>query len=130
MIRTDNGVPFASAHAIYGLSNLSVWWLRLGIAIERSTPGHPQDNGRHERMHRTLKADATKPAAANVLQQQARFDTFVTRHNQERPRQALGLKMPADVYTRSARIYRGLEVLTYPFHDHTLTVTHCGRICF
>ena len=130
VIHTDNGVPFASAHAIYGLSKLSVWWLRLGIAIQRSTPGHPQDNGRHERMHRTLKAEATKPAAANVLQQQARFDTFVTRYNQERPHQALGMKTPADVYTRSPRVYRGLDDLTYPFHDHTFTVTHCGRICF
>jgi putative transposase len=130
VIRTDNGVPFASAHAIYGLSKLSVWWLRLGIAIERSAPGHPQDNGRHERMHRTLKAEATNPAAANVLQQQARFDTFVARYNQERPHQALGMKTPADVYARSPRVYRGLEDLTYPFHDHTMTVTHCGRICF
>jgi putative transposase len=129
-IRTDNGVPFASAHALYGLSKLSVWWLRLGIQIERSKPGHPQDNGRHERMHLTLKKDATKPAAANVLQQQARFDTFVAQFNQERPHQALGMKVPADLYTRSARVYRGLEDLTYPFHDQTIAVTHCGRICF
>jgi putative transposase len=129
-IRTDNGVPFASAHALYGLSKLSVWWLRLGIQIERSKPGHPQDNGRHERMHLTLKKEATKPASANVLQQQARFDTFITQYNQERPHQALGMKVPADVYTRSARVYRGLEDLTYPFHDQTIAVTHCGRICF
>jgi putative transposase len=130
VIRTDNGVPFASPHALYGLSKLSVWWLRLGIQIERSKPGHPQDNGRHERMHLTLKKEATKPAAANVLQQQARFDTFITQFNQERPHQALGMKVPADVYTRSARVYRGLEDLTYPFHDQTIAVTHCGRICF
>jgi putative transposase len=129
-IRTDNGVPFASAHALYGLSKLSVWWLRLGIQIERSKPGHPQDNGRHERMHLTLKQEATKPAAANVLQQQTRFDTFVEQYNQERPHQALGMKVPADLYTRSARVYRGLEDLTYPFHDQTVAVTHCGRICF
>jgi putative transposase len=129
-IRTDNGVPFASAHALYRLSKLSVWWLRLGIHIERITPGHPQQNGRHERMHLTLKKDATKPAAANVLQQQARFDAFITRFNQERPHQALGMKVPADLYTRSARVYRGLEDLTYPFHDGTFTVTQCGRICF
>jgi putative transposase len=129
-IRTDNGVPFASAHALYGLSKLSVWWLRLGIQIERSKPGHPQDNGRHERMHLTLKKEATKPAAANVLQQQARFDAFVDQFNQERPHQALGMKVPADLYTRSARVYRGLEDLTYPFHDQTVAVTHCGRICF
>jgi putative transposase len=129
-IRTDNGVPFASAHAIYGLSKLSVWWLRLGIAIERIKPGHPEQNGRHERMHLTLKKEATKPAAPNVLQQQARFDAFVELYNRERPHQALAMKVPADVYTRSPRVYRGLEELTYPFHDATVTVTHCGRICW
>jgi putative transposase len=130
LIRTDNGVPFASAHALYGLSKLSVWWLRLGIQIERIKPGHPQQNGRHERMHLTLKKEATKPAASNVLQQQARFDAFVERYNQERPHQALGMKVPADVYSRSPRVYRGLEDLAYPFHDRTATVTRCGRICF
>src|SRR5438128_9429848 len=114
VIRTDNGVPFASAHAIYGLSKLSVWWLRLGIQIERITPGHPQQNGRHERMHLTLKRDATKPAAANVLQQQARFDTFVEQFNHDRPHQALEMKVPADVYPRSPRVYRDLDDLTYP----------------
>ncbi len=129
-IRTDNGVPFASAQALYGLSKLSVWWLRLGIQIERSKPGHPQDNGRHERMHLTLKKEATKPAASNLLQQQARFDAFVEQLNQDRPHQALGMKVPADVYARSTRPYRGLEEVTYPFHDHTIAVTHCGRICF
>jgi putative transposase len=129
-IRTDNGVPFASAHALYGLSKLSVWWLRLGIQIERIKPGHPEQNGRHERMHLTLKKEATKPASANVLQQQARFDAFLERYNQDSPHQALGMKVPAEVYARSPRVYRGLEELTYPFHDATMTVTHCGRICF
>ena len=129
-IRTDNGLPFASAHALYGLSKLSVWWLRLGIELERITPGHPQQNGRHERMHLTLKREATKPAAANVLQQQARVETFITQYNRERPHQALDMKVPADLYGRSPRIYRGLEELTYPFHDHTIAVTRCGRICF
>jgi putative transposase len=129
-IRTDNGVPFASAHALYGLSKLSVWWLRLGIQIERIKPGHPQQNGRHERMHLTLKKATTKPAAANVLQQQARFDAFIAQFNQERPHQALAMKVPADLYTRSPRVYRGLEDLTYPFHDQTVAVTRCGRICF
>src|ERR1700732_4533189 len=123
-IRTDNGVPFASAHALYGLSKLSVWWLRLGIQIERIQPGQPQQNGRHERMHLTLKQEATKPAAANVLQQQARFDTFVQQYTQDRPHQALDMRVPADLYTRSPRLYRGLEELTYPFHDQTITVTH------
>jgi len=129
-IRTDNGGPFASAHALYGLSKLAVWWLRLGIQIERIAPGHPQQNGRHERMHLTLTKEATKPAAANVLQQQARFDAFVEQFNRQRPHQALAMKVPADVYARSPRLYRGLEELTYPFHDQTIAVTRCGRICF
>jgi putative transposase len=129
-IRTDNGVPFASPTALYRLSKLAVWWLRLGIRIERIAPGHPQQNGRHERMHRTLKLEATKPAAPNVLQQQARFDTFVDRYNQDRPHQALDMQVPAARYTRSPRLYRGLEDVSYPFADATFTVTHCGRICF
>src|SRR2546430_7971830 len=129
-IRSDNGVPFASAHALFNLSKLAVWWLRLGIGIERIKPGHPQENGRHERMHLTLKREATKPAAANVLQQQARFDDFMTHFNTDRPHQALGMKVPADLYARSPRVYRGLEELTYPFHDQTIMVTGCGRICF
>ena len=129
-IRTDNGVPFAAPTALYRLSKLEVWWLRLGIHIERIAPGHPQQNGRHERMHLTLKRAATKPAAANVLQQQARFDAFIDEYNHERPHQALEMKVPADVYVRSSRVYRGLDELTYPFHDTTITVTHCGRICF
>ena len=129
-IRTDNGVPFAAPQALYGLSKLAVWWLRLGIEIERIRPGHPEQNGRHERMHLTLKKEATKPAAANVLQQQARFDTFIAQYNRERPHQALAMKVPADVYVRSSRVYRGLDELSYPFHDATFTVTQCGRICF
>ncbi len=129
-IRTDNGVPFASRQALYGLSKLAVWWLRLGIRIERIQPGHPQQNGRHERMHLTLKQETTKPAEANVLQQQARFDAFVECYNQERPHQALAMQVPADLYKRSPRVYRGLEELTYPYHDATVPVTRCGRICF
>jgi putative transposase len=103
-MRTDNGVPVASPHAIYGLSKLAVWWLRLGIAMERITPGQPQQNGRHERMHLTLKQEATKPAADNVLQQQARFDDFLRRYNTDRPHQALGMQVPAACYTRSPRV--------------------------
>ncbi|MEK7689697.1 MAG: integrase core domain-containing protein, partial [Bdellovibrionota bacterium] len=74
-IWTDNGVPFASV-GLYGLSKLSVWWLRLGIQIRRSQPGHPEQNGRHERMHLTLKQETTRPAASNFLQQQERFNLF------------------------------------------------------
>ena len=129
-IRTDNGVPFASAHALFGLSKLSVWWLRLGIHIERIKPGHPQQNGRHERMHLTLKKEATKPAAQNFLQQQARLDDFLKCYNHERPHQALNMKYPAELYRPSPRPYRGPGELDYPFHDHTITVTQCGRVCF
>ena len=100
-LRTDNGIPFSCANALYGLSRLSVWWLRLGIDIERIKPGHPEQNGRHERMHLTLKTEATKPASANFLQQQARFDDFIERFNQERPHQALGMKVPGELYTPS-----------------------------
>jgi putative transposase len=128
-IRTDNGVPFASPHALFGLSKLSVWWLRLGIAIERIKPGHPQQNGRHERIHLTLKKAATKPAAQNLLQQQARFDDFLECYNRERPHQALAMRYPAELYSSSPRRYRGLGDLHYPFHDRTITVTQCGRVC-
>ena len=84
-IRSDNGVPFASPHGLFQLSKLSVWWLRLGISMERIRPSHPQQNGRHERRHLTLKREATRPAGANLLQQQAKFDTFLEEFNHERP---------------------------------------------
>jgi transposase InsO family protein len=128
-IRSDNGVPFASPNGLYNLSKLSVWWLRLGIAIERIKPGHPQQNGRHERMHLTLKKETTHPAGRNSLQQQARFDDFVKEFNEERPHEALGMKTPAEVYRPSMRRYEGLQEIDYPFHDKALMVTSCGRIC-
>jgi len=128
-IRSDNGVPFASAHALFNLSKLAVWWLRLGIGIERIKPGHPQQNGRHERMHLTLKKEATKPASANFLQQQARFDKFIEVFNNERPHEALGMKYPAEIYQPSTRLYQGLPDIDYPLHDKTIVVTRCGRIC-
>jgi len=129
-IRSDNGVPFASNTAFFGLSKLSVWWLRLGIAIERIKPGNPQQNGRHERMHLTLKKEATKPPGKNFLQQQAKFDDFIRDYNQERPHQALNMRYPAELYAPSPRPYTGLPELEYPFHDLTVTVTQCGRLCF
>jgi transposase InsO family protein len=128
-IRSDNGVPFASPNALFNLSKLSVWWLRLGIQIERIKPGHPQQNGRHERMHLTLKKEATRPPGANSLQQQAKFDDFVHEFNRERPHEALGMKCPSEVYTPSTRAYHGLTDLFYPFHDRDILVTACGRIC-
>jgi putative transposase len=128
-IRTDNGVPFASSHALFGLSKLSVWWLRLGIQLERIRPGNPQQNGRHERMHLTLKQEATKPAARNLLQQQGKFDQFIRCYNEERPHQALNMRCPAELYSPSTRPYQGIGELEYPMHDFTITVTACGRIC-
>jgi transposase InsO family protein len=128
-IRSDNGVPFASPNSLFNLSKLSVWWLRLGIGIERIKPGHPQQNGRHERMHLTLKKEATRPPGMNSLQQQARFDAFVEEFNTERPHEALGMKCPAEIYAPSTRPYRGLPDLSYPFHDRDILVTACGRIC-
>ncbi|MBX4931848.1 IS481 family transposase [Rhizobium bangladeshense] len=128
-IRSDNGLPFASPNGLYNLSKLSVWWLRLGITLERIRPGRPQQNGRHERMHLTLKKEATRPSGKNILQQQARFDAFVSEFNQERPHEALNMKVPADLYAASSRLYQGLPEIDYPFHDREALVTNCGRIC-
>ena len=128
-IRSDNGVPFASPNGLFNLSRLSVWWLRLGISIERIKPGHPQQNGRHERMHLTLKQQATRPAGANLFQQQAKFDAFLEEFNGERPHEALAMKCPAELYTPSPRPYTGLPDPHYPFHDRTVVVTNCGRLC-
>ena len=99
--------------------------VRLGIGIERIKPGNPQQNGRHERMHLTLK-EATRPAAKNFLQQQGKFDQFIDYFNHQRPHQALAM---GELYAPSARPYAGIGELEYPFHDRTLTVTTCGRIC-
>ncbi len=128
-IRSDNGVPFASPNALFNLSKLSVWWLRLGITIERIKPGKPQQNGRHERMHLTLKQETTRPPGMNTLQQQARFDRFVNEFNTERPHEALDMQCPAKRYRPSLRPYTGLPDLDYPLHDRHYLVTACGRIC-
>lgn len=122
-------MPFSSPQAFFGLSRLSVWWLRLGIAIERIKPGHPEQNGRHERMHLTLKKEATKPASFNFLQQQSRFDDFIEGYNNERPHQALNGLYPGEVYTPSTRVCQYPDVPDYPHHDRTVRVTQCGRIC-
>lgn len=128
-IRTDNGLPFASPNGLYNLSKLSVWWLRLGIRLERIKPGHPQQNGRHERMHLTLKREATRPAGRSILQQQERFDAFRKEFNGERPHEALDMQTPAERYAPAPRPYQGLPELTYPLHDRDILVTACGRIC-
>jgi transposase InsO family protein len=128
-MRSDNGLPFASPNGLYNLSKLSVWWLRLGVQLERIKPGHPQQNGRHERMHLTLKTESTRPPGANSLQQQARFDAFISEFNEERPHEALDMRCPAELYTPSVQTYDGLPDVEYPFHDRDVLVTACGRIC-
>ena len=127
-LRSDNGSPFASRGA-GGLSKLSVKVIKAGVVPERIAPGKPQQNGRHERMHLTLKKEATRPPGVNSLQQQERFDAFLREFNTERPHEALDMKCPAEFYTASARAYAGLPDLTYPFHDRDVVVTACGRLC-
>ena len=104
VMRTDNGPPFASL-GVGGLSRLSVWWIKLGIIPERIAPGHPEQNGRHERFHRTLKEECLRPPAATLAAQQARFDEFCLSYNSERPHQALGQQPPARFYKPSHRPY-------------------------
>jgi transposase InsO family protein len=103
-IRTDNGAPFAST-ALAGLSRLAVWWIKLGIVPERIEAGHPEQNGRHERMHRTLKQEVAMPPAENRRAQQRELDRFRQEYNEVRPHEALGMQTPANVYEPSAREY-------------------------
>jgi transposase InsO family protein len=128
VIRTDNGTPFAST-GLAGLSRLSVWWMRLGIRPERIEPGHPEQNGRHERMHLTLKKEATRPAAASQLQQQERFDRFVHQFNYVRPHEALDQRSPATVYVPSVRtLPTRVPEPEYPLHDDVRKVGPGGHI--
>lgn len=128
VMHSDNGVPFAST-GLAGLTKLSAYWLRLGITLERSRPAHPQDNGRHERMHRTLKAETTRPARDNLLQQQERFDQFVEEFNTQRPHEALDMKRPADVYVPAAKKHpEFLPDPDYSTYDDVLRVGTQGLI--
>lgn len=127
-IRTDNGVPFAS-HSPGGLSRLSIWWIRLGIMPERIDPGKPQQNGRHERMHRTLKAGTAIPPAQTAQLQQKAFDNFRHQYNNERPHESLGQKTPASQYSASPRqMPEKLPELAYPGHFQVALVNHSGII--
>jgi len=103
-IRTDNGAPFAS-RAVAGLSRLAVWWMKLGIVAERIAAGHPEQNGRHERMHRTLKQETAMPPAADRRAQQRALDRFRQEYNQVRPHEALGMQTPAEIYRPSPRSF-------------------------
>jgi transposase InsO family protein len=122
-IRSDNGVPFAST-ALGRLSELSVWWIRLGIRRELIEPGKPQQNGQHERMHRTLKAETTRPPASNLSQQQGLFNRFMREYNEVRPHEGIELKTPASMYEASRRIMaKEIPPLVYPAHYETRLVS-------
>jgi transposase InsO family protein len=128
ILRTDNGVPFATT-ALGRLSLLSVWWIRLGIVPELIEPAHPEQNGRHERMHRTLKAEATRPPAANLQAQQTRLNRFRAEYNDERPHEALDQETPASIYIPSPRpLPRTLPPLEYPAHFEVRRVSENSGI--
>ena len=127
-IRTDNGVPFATT-GIHGLSRLNVWWLRLGIQHPRILPAHPEQNGAHERMHKTLKGEACRPPQSCLLSQQRAFNAFRRLYNDERPHEALGDRPPAALYHPSERPYTGaLPPVEYPGHFLVKRVTNAGTI--
>jgi len=127
-IRTDNGPPFASK-APAGLSRLSMWWLQLGIQHERIEPGHPEQNGRHERMHQTLKQETASPPRASLRQQQQAFRDFQREYNEQRPHEALNYRRPAELYVASERIYPSrLPELEYPAGAHMRRISQQGSL--
>jgi transposase InsO family protein len=127
VIKSDNGNPFGT-NSIFGLSELCIWWLRLGIKLERIIPGHPEQNGRHERMHKTLKQEIILNPAKSFLNQQEIFDSFVDVFNQERPHQAIEMKTPGDLYIKSDNKYkRELAEILYDA-DRVSTVRNNGCI--
>ncbi len=136
IIRTDNGVPFATT-ALGRLSSLSVWWIRLGIYPELIEPGQPQQNGQHERFHRTLKAETARPPRANRSAQQRRFHEFQEEYNFERPHESLGQETPSSRYTPSPRqLPKKVPSIEYPGHfEKRLVSKNCGirwkcdRVC-
>lgn len=128
-ILTDNGSPFAAARSLGRLSRLSVWWIKLGIRPVLIQPGHPEQNGRHERMHRTLKAETARPPQVDEARQQESFNRFRRVYNEQRPHEALGQVPPAEVYEPSNRPYPSrLEPYEYPGHFEVRTVRTAGEI--
>jgi putative transposase len=129
-IRTDNGVPFATT-GIHGLSQLNVWWMRLGIQHQRILPAHPQQNGAHERMHKTLKGEAIRPPRATLAAQQRKFNAFRREYNDERPHKTFAGRTPASLYHASRRPYTGaLPPLEYPGHFLVKRITNAGTFRF
>lgn len=127
VIRVDNGSPFAGVGAL-NLSALSVWWLRLGIRVEFTRRGKPQDNGAHEQMHRILKQATARPPAANLQEQERRMREFCQEYNEIRPHEGLGQRTPSEVYRKSPRGYRELERLRYPANWITRRASRNGVI--
>jgi transposase InsO family protein len=127
-IRSDNGTPFASTGA-GGLTRLSARWAKMGIRLERIWPGKPQQNGRHERMHGTLKPEACQPPAANAAAQQRRFDAFRTEFNHERPHEALGQRQPVEFYRPSSKPFvEPVDNLDYGPHEQVRRIRSTGEI--
>lgn len=128
VIRSDCGSPFATT-AVGGLSQLAIWWLKLGIRLERNAPGHPEQNAAHERMHRTLKAETTRPPQHTFEQQQRVFDAFRNEYSRERPHEGIGMRRPAELYVRSLRsMPKRLPAIRYPGHFDLRTVNSNGCI--
>ena len=132
VLRSDNGVPFVAPHArCHGLSRLRVWWIKLGIEHDRIDPGRPDQNGRHERMHRTLKEETARPPEADQKAQQARFDAWRSEYNEVRPHEALEQVPPAVHYAPSPRAYpERLPEPEYPGHFEVRRVRRGGEILF
>lgn len=129
MIHTDNGPPFASSNSLRRLSSLAVWFMDMGITPVYSDPGHPEQNGRHERMHRELKAESTRPAGSGWISQQRKFNHFVQEYNYVRPHEALGLKTPGEVHRKSEKEYPGRVVeWVYPKEMRVKLVTVNGAL--
>jgi len=130
VIRTDNGTPFAS-RGLGGLSRLSYWWIRMGIHPERIEPGHPEQNGRHERIHKTLKYHTAKPPAKSLVQQQRRFNAFCSEYNEHRPHEALEMRSPSQCYRPSKREFSSrLSQISYPDHMQVRRVYPHGDIYY
>jgi transposase InsO family protein len=130
VIRTDNGTPFSS-RGLGGLSRLSYWWIRLGIHPERIEPGHPEQNGRHERMHRTLKNHTAKPPAKTLPQQQRRFNEFCVEYNEHRPHEALEMRTPSECYSGSIRKFPSrFPQISYPDYMRIRKVYQHGDIMY
>lgn len=130
VIRTDNGIPFAST-GLGGLSRLSVWWIKLGIEPERIRPGNPQENGRHERLHRTLKEEAITPPRTTPRSQQRAFDRFREEYNHQRPHEALGQRPPGEMYEPSPRSFPvRIPEIEYPSDMILRRVKNHGEICW